>query len=33
MTADEFNGLGKEQQKFLLCDADKIGENTNETRF
>jgi hypothetical protein len=31
MTADEFNSLEKEQQKYLLCDADKIAENKNET--
>jgi hypothetical protein len=30
MTPDEFNNLGKEKQKFLLCDADKIGEFSNE---
>ena len=30
MTAEEFNCLGKETQKFLLCDADKICENNNE---
>jgi len=27
MTAEEFNCLEKEKQKFLLCDAKKIWEN------
>ena len=30
MTAEEFNSLEKDQQRFLLCDADKISENTSE---
>jgi hypothetical protein len=30
MTPEEFNRLEKDQQKFLLCDADKISENTGE---
>ena len=30
MTAEEFNCLEKDQQKFLLCDADKISENSGE---
>ena len=30
MTPDDFNNLAKEQQKFLLCDADKIGEVRSE---
>ena len=29
MTAEEFNSLEKDQQRFLLCDADKISENTS----
>ena len=28
MTAEEFNNLKEDQQRFLLCDADKIGEKT-----
>ncbi|MDB5250077.1 MAG: hypothetical protein JWQ40_4471 [Segetibacter sp.] len=30
MTPEEFNCLEKDQQKFLLCDADKICENSGE---
>ena len=30
MTPEEFNSLEEAKQKFLLCDADKIWENTNE---
>lgn len=30
MTPEEFNNLEQAQQKFLLCDADKICENRQE---
>ena len=30
MTPEEFNCLEKDQQKFLLCDADKIYEKSSE---
>ena len=30
MTAEEFNSLEQDQQRYLLCDADKISENAYE---